>query len=302
MGPTILFSTKATLSLSNCPRKNYTMIILNGRTEDLYANIKTFHSQPPPPIYNMRHIHPVRQSGPIPPYDGPWTMEDIKKLYGEMRAPWDHTAQSTDIEELLRRVPGLTRREALRIQQLGLTPTEEIDYAYLVVNLGIDVFYESNQAYICRQVVTNSKGEKVEVLWPSSTYDEMTMMVYGNAPIWEMHENPWDPIPGELPIRVHPDYDLGVPYTWFEYEMDSRIHYLMSEDQMGIPEDSRPFPSVKNPNASSHHWRPQEDLIEEDQMRDPNWYPKDTYYNIYNREDHTRPEEGKTRREQSSGW
>ena len=55
------------------------------------------------------------------------------------------------------------------------------------------------QAYFCRQVVTNSKGEKVEVLWPSATYDEMTMMVFGNAPIWEMHENPWDPIPGELP-------------------------------------------------------------------------------------------------------
>ena len=85
-------------------------------TEDIYANIKTFHSTPSPPIYNMRHIHPVRQSGPIPAYDGTWTMEDIKKLYGQMRAPWDHTAQSTDIEELMRRVPGLTRREALRIQ------------------------------------------------------------------------------------------------------------------------------------------------------------------------------------------
>jgi len=51
-------------------------------TEDIYGTLKTFHSQPPPPIYNMRHIHPVRQSGPIPAYDGPWTMEDIKKLYG----------------------------------------------------------------------------------------------------------------------------------------------------------------------------------------------------------------------------
>ena len=40
----------------------------------------------------------------------------------------------------------------------------------------------------------------------------------------KMHENPWDPIPGELPIRTHPDYDLGVPFTFFEYEMDSRIH------------------------------------------------------------------------------
>jgi hypothetical protein len=74
----------------------------------------------------------------------------------------------------LRRVPGLTRREALKIQQFGLTPDEEIDFAYMVVNLGMDVFYEANQAYCARQVVTNSKGEKVEILWPSSTYDEMT--------------------------------------------------------------------------------------------------------------------------------
>ena len=46
------------------------------------------------------------------------------------------------------------------------------------------------------------------MLWPSATYDEMTSMAYGNAPIWEMHEHPWDPIPGELPIRIHPDHDL----------------------------------------------------------------------------------------------
>ena len=84
-------------------------------TEDIYANVKTFHSEPPPPVYNMRHIHPVRQSGPIPSYDGTWTMEDIKKLYGNMRAPWDATMQSTHIDELMRRVPGLTRREGLRI-------------------------------------------------------------------------------------------------------------------------------------------------------------------------------------------
>ena len=236
----------------------------------------------------MRHIHPVRESGPIPPYDGPYTMEDIKKVYGQMKCPWDHTPQSTDVEELMRRAPGLTRKEALRIQQLGLTPDEEVDFAYLVVNNGIDVFYEGNQAYFARQVVTNSTGEKVEILWPSATYDEMTMMVFGNAPIWEMHENPWDPIPGELPIRVHPDYDLGVPYTFFEYEMDSRIHHLMCEDQMFIPEDARPFPAEKNPYCSKELWRPQEDLREEEQFRDPNWYPKDTHFNIYQKENFVR--------------
>ena len=73
----------------------------------------------------------------------------------------------------MRRAPGITHREVLRIQQMGLTPDEEVDFAYIVVNLGIDVFYEANQAYVCRQVVTNSKSEKVEVLWPSGTYDEM---------------------------------------------------------------------------------------------------------------------------------
>jgi hypothetical protein len=117
-------------------------------------------------------------------------------------------------------------------------------------------------------------------------------MTYGNAPIWEMHENPWDPIPGELPIRIHPDYDLGVPFTWFEYEMDSRLHYLMTDDQMYIPESKRIFPSEKNPHCSSEKWRPQEDLREEDEMRDPNWYPRNTHYNIYNKEDHKRGDSG----------
>jgi hypothetical protein len=47
--------------------------------------------------------------------DGPYTMEDIKKVADNMKMPWDHCPQSTDIEELMRRAPGLTRKEALRI-------------------------------------------------------------------------------------------------------------------------------------------------------------------------------------------
>jgi hypothetical protein len=113
MDHTIPSIIKLILCLKNYQRKSIKVNYLS--TEDIYANIKTFHSNPPPPIYNMRHIHPVRQSGPIPAYDGPFTMEDIKKLYGNLRAPWDYTAQSTDIEELMRRVPGLTRREGLKI-------------------------------------------------------------------------------------------------------------------------------------------------------------------------------------------
>ena len=252
-------------------------------TEDFYANIKTFHSQPPPPIYNMRHLHPVRQSGPIPPYDGAWTMEDIKKTAANMSIPYDHVPQSTDVEELMRRAPGLTRKEALRIQQMGFNPDEEVDFAYLTVNLGLDVFYERNQAYIMRQVVTNSKGEKIEVLWPSATYDEMTNMSFGSAEVWEYHENPWDPIPGELPLRFQPDYDLGVPYTWFEYEMDNRIHMQITTDQQYIAEDERPFPIDKNPHSHKYIWKPQEDMKRDDAMRDPEWYPEGTHENIYNR-------------------
>ena len=44
-------------------------------------------------------------------------------------------------------------------------------------------------------------------------------------------------------------------------------------------------------------WRPQQDLAEEDEMRDPAWYPKDTHYNIYNRDDHVRPGSSKDLRE-----
>jgi hypothetical protein len=76
----------------------------------------------------------------------------------------------------------------------------------------------------------------------------------------------------------------------------------MTEDQMYIPEDVRPFPSPKNPFASSHKWRPQEDLIEEEEMRDPNWYPKNTYFNIYNREDFSRGDSTKAVKEHNSGW
>ena len=102
----------------------------------------------------MRHVHPIRQSGPIPPYYGDYTMEDVRKAGYELRAPREAMAQSTDIEELMRRVPGLTRKEALQIQSKGLSPWEELDFAYLIVNNGLDVFYQHNNSYMFRQVVT----------------------------------------------------------------------------------------------------------------------------------------------------
>lgn len=71
---------------------------------------------------------------------------------------------------------------------------------------------------------------------------------------------------------------------------------------MYIPEDVRPYPADKNPHCNSYLWRPQEDLIEEEDMRDPNWYPKSTYYNTYNRQDFRREDNGRTIREHSGFW
>jgi hypothetical protein len=81
-------------------------------------------------------------------------MEDVRRAGFEVRAGYEATPQSNDVEELMRRVPGLTRKEALKIQSFGISPLSELDYAYLIVNNGIDVFYESNNSYIIRQVVT----------------------------------------------------------------------------------------------------------------------------------------------------
>jgi len=44
----------------------------------------------------------------------------------------------------MRRVPGITRNEAEHIIKLGLSPQEQVDFAYLAYNLGLDVFYLSN--------------------------------------------------------------------------------------------------------------------------------------------------------------
>ena len=61
----------------------------------------------------------------------------------------------------------------------------------------------------------------------------------------------------------------------------------------------RPYPITKNPHCDAHLWKPQEDLLQDEEMRDPNWYPKNTQFNVYNRKDFVRPETGKTGREHS---
>ena len=38
---------------------------------------------------------------------------------------------------------------------------EQVRYAWLTYHMGIDIFYQPNGVYTARQVVTNSKGQKV---------------------------------------------------------------------------------------------------------------------------------------------
>ena len=56
----------------------------------------------------MRHLHPIRQSGPIPAYYGDYNMEDIRKVNSDLYMPCEGVPENTDIEELLRRVIFIT--------------------------------------------------------------------------------------------------------------------------------------------------------------------------------------------------
>lgn len=136
---------------------NYKTKLVSERrltTEEEYFYQKKLKEFGNLPTYSMRQVHPIRQSGPIPPFAGPYTMEDVRKVGFALRAPWEPTNESTSCEELMRRVPGLTKKEAIKIQSLGFNPLEELDFAYIVVNNGIDVFFTPNAGYLTRQVVT----------------------------------------------------------------------------------------------------------------------------------------------------
>jgi hypothetical protein len=45
-------------------------------------------------------------------------------------------------------------------------------------------------------------------------------------------DHAYDPVPGEPPIAPMPDYELGAPYSWLEYETDNRLHSIMVHDQI----------------------------------------------------------------------
>lgn len=155
---------------------------------------------------------------------------------------------------------------------MGLTPMEQVRYAWLTYHMGLDVFYQPNGVYIARQVVTNSKGQKVEVFSNSMCFEDLSQLNVNFAPVLDAVDYHWEIfLWADPPLKVTGDLDLNVPNTWFEYELEWSTEGAISNDQMNIPEDIRPFDTGRNPHCTSSLWKPQDKLAEEIAMRDPEW-------------------------------
>ena len=111
--------------------RDYSVAKSYPTNEEIENYLTSVCSLPAMPVRNMRHISPVRQSGPLPPYDGPVCLEDIRKLFFNATYPMDKHPCSMDVDELMRRVPGIQRETAEYITTLGFTPEEEVHMAYL---------------------------------------------------------------------------------------------------------------------------------------------------------------------------
>lgn len=69
--------------------------------------MKNQDKQVSPPVRNMRHVNPIRQSGPLPSYYGTYTIEDIKKMTDQFTFGKDVNYCQMDVDEVMRRVPGV---------------------------------------------------------------------------------------------------------------------------------------------------------------------------------------------------
>jgi hypothetical protein len=61
--------------------KDYMVPRTLPKHEEIYEFINSVHSVPGSPIRNIRHINPVRESGPLPTYSGTYTMEDLRDIW-----------------------------------------------------------------------------------------------------------------------------------------------------------------------------------------------------------------------------
>ncbi|OMJ71374.1 hypothetical protein SteCoe_30436 [Stentor coeruleus] len=243
--------------------------------QEVFDVVNSAHSGHGRVVQNLRHINPIRQSGPIPAFDGPVTMEDIlNNSYQEYLKVNDICYPSVDAEEIMRRVPGVTREEAEYIRGLGLTPDDEIEIAYWYKNSGLDIYYPMNNTYIARQVITNSKGEKTECVWPFMGWEDCTELNVDTA----LQDRPyqtirhWEAYSGDEWYKYVNNQDLGLPDTWFEYDKNTRFVLQIIQDQLeDLPDKLRPWPSIRNPNARRELWQSQEHMQYVHDMKQPDW-------------------------------
>jgi hypothetical protein len=242
---------------------------------EIFDTINTAFETGGIPVNNLRHINPIRQSGAVPAFDGPFTMEDIvDNCHQEYAKLGDRCYVSTDTEEIMRRVPGTTREEAEYIRTLGLTPDDEVELAYYAKSIGLDIYYPFNYTYIARQVVTNSKGEKTEVLWPFTSWEDCLELSVDTAlqdlPYYTIRH--WEAYSGDEWYKYVNNQDLGVPDTWYEYEKNSRFTLMMIEDQNEeLPDTLRPWNTPRHPHCREELYQDQARLRELEEIAKPEW-------------------------------
>ena len=76
----------------------------------------------------MRHVNPIRQSGPLPSYYGTYTMEDMKKLFDQFTMGKDINYCQMDVDEVMRRVPGV-----LNVLSRLLVKKSNISYKWVLL-------------------------------------------------------------------------------------------------------------------------------------------------------------------------
>lgn len=74
---------------------------------------------------------------------------------------------------------------------MGFNPQEQVAYAHLAYHMGLDIYYQPNGVYVARQVVTNSKGQKVELFFNAMCFEDMALLNVNFAPILETVDYHW---------------------------------------------------------------------------------------------------------------
>ena len=87
--------------------------------KEIYHAVKNQDKAVQPPVRNMRHVNPVRQSGPLPSYYGTYTIEDIRMLTDQFTMGKDVNYCQMDVDEVMRRVPGVSLSVTVDHQEIG---------------------------------------------------------------------------------------------------------------------------------------------------------------------------------------